>query len=120
MPKLQYRSPSMAQEFSQHTLTNIGYFWDENGRVYYFSVIKNGREIYNLDDPTEFVDAAVEPHVVVNQPIGASHGVPQGDALMQVSYPKFALPFLIFTWLMMVNLSAYSCHIHSFIIVFFK
>lgn len=83
MPNLQHRSPSMAQEFSQRTLTNMGYFWDEDHRVYYFRVSKNGKKIYNFDDPTEFVDVAVEPHVVEDQPIGAPHGVPQGDTVMQ-------------------------------------
>lgn len=66
----------MAQEFSKPTFTNMGYFWDENHRVHYFYVSKNGKKIYNFDDPSEFVDAAAEPHVVNDQRIGASHGVP--------------------------------------------
>lgn len=83
MPNLQYKSLSMAQEFSQRILINMGYFWDENHRVYYFRVGKSGRKMYNFDDPTEFVDATTEQHVVDDQPIGISHGVPQGDAFMQ-------------------------------------
>ncbi|CAI8589579.1 unnamed protein product [Vicia faba] len=78
IPNLKYRSPGMAQEFSQRTLTNMGYFWDENRKVYYFGGKKNGKKIYNFDDPTEFIDSTTEPHVVDGQPIGA----PQVDAVM--------------------------------------
>lgn len=63
MPNLQYRSPNMAKEFSQRTLTNTGYFWDENYQVYYFRVSKNGNKIYNFDDHDESVDVA-KPYVV--------------------------------------------------------
>lgn len=59
------------------------YFWNENHRVYYFRVSKKGRKIYNFDDPAEFGDEAAETHMVDDQPIGASHGVPQGDMFMQ-------------------------------------
>lgn len=83
MSNLQYRSPSMDQEFSHRTLTNMGYFWDEKHRVYYFHVSKNGRKIYNFDDPAEFGDEVIETHVADDQPIGDSHDVPQGDAFMQ-------------------------------------
>lgn len=40
---LQYRSLRLAQEFSQRTLTNMGYFQGGNHRVYYFRMGKNGR-----------------------------------------------------------------------------
>lgn len=51
--------------------------------MYYFRVSKNGKEIYNFDDHVEFVDANAETHMVDDQPFGAPHGVPQGDAVMQ-------------------------------------
>ena len=54
MPNLIYKSPGPAQEFSQHTLINLGYFWDINRRAYYFRAGKNGRKIYNFDDLAEF------------------------------------------------------------------
>lgn len=61
----------------------MGYFWDENHRVYYFRMGKNGRKIYNLDDPAEFGDDADETHVVDDQQISTSHDVPQGYAFIQ-------------------------------------
>ncbi|CAI8585310.1 unnamed protein product [Vicia faba] len=80
---LQYRSPSMALEFSQCTLTNMEYFLDKDRHLYYFRVSKNGKKIYNFDDSAEFVDAATEPHMVDDQPINTPHGAPQIDADMQ-------------------------------------
>lgn len=73
----------MAKELSQRTLTNMGYFQDEDRRVYYLCVSKNGKKIYNFDDLVEFVDVAAEPHVVDDQPIGAYRGAPQDDVVMQ-------------------------------------
>lgn len=51
--------------------------------MYYFCVSKNGKKIYNFDDPVEFVDVVVEPYLVDDQPIGAPHGVSQDDANMK-------------------------------------
>lgn len=67
MLNLQYRSTIRAQEFSQHTLPNMGYFWNVNRRVYYFRMGKNGRKIYNFDDPVEFDDDATMKHMVDDQ-----------------------------------------------------
>lgn len=61
----------------------MGYFWDEDCRVYYFCVSKNGKKIYNFDDPVEFIDVAAQPHVVNDQAISAPYGVPQYDVVMQ-------------------------------------
>lgn len=83
MPNLTYRSPDQAQEFFQRTLTNMGYFWNINHRAHYFLMGKNGRKIYNFDDPAEFSDDAVEAHMDDEQPIGASHDVLEGDVVMQ-------------------------------------
>lgn len=44
---------------------------------------KNGRKIYNFDDPVEFGDDVTETHMDVDQTIGTSHDVPEGDAFMQ-------------------------------------
>lgn len=68
MLNLQYRYSGQAQEFSQHKLINMGYFWDENRRVYYFCMGKNDRKIYNFDDPSEFGDESAETHMLmINQ-----------------------------------------------------
>lgn len=63
MPDLTYKSRGFAQEFSQQTLHNLGYFGDINRRAYYFRSGKNGRKIYNFDDPAKFGDDAAEAHV---------------------------------------------------------
>ncbi|CAI8585311.1 unnamed protein product [Vicia faba] len=83
IPNLQYRSPSMALEFSQCTLTNMGYFWDKDRHLYYFCVSKNGKKICNFDDPVEFVDVVTEPHMIDDQLIDTPHGAPQVDADVQ-------------------------------------
>lgn len=83
MSNLQYIYLGQAQEFSQRTLTNMGYFWDINCRTYYFRMGKNGTKIYNFDDPVEFGDAAAETHMVDDQRIGTSHDVLKGDDFMQ-------------------------------------
>lgn len=44
---------------------------------------KNGRKIYNFDDPTEFGDDDVEAHMDDEQPISASHDVPEGGGVMR-------------------------------------
>lgn len=58
MPNLTYKSSGQAQEFSQRTLTNMGYFWNLHRRAYYFWMGKNGKKIINFDDPVEFSDDA--------------------------------------------------------------
>lgn len=60
----------------------MGYFWGENHRVYYFRMGKNGRKIYNFDDPVEFDDHVVNTHVVDDQPIGAGFGDPSSIMAM--------------------------------------
>lgn len=77
MPNLTYKSPYQAQEFSQRTLTNMGYFRDVNHRAYYFCMGKNGRKTYNFDDLVEFDVVAAEAHMDDEKPIGASHDVPR-------------------------------------------
>ncbi|CAI8603965.1 unnamed protein product [Vicia faba] len=77
-----YSSPGVAQEFSQRTLTNMGYFWDEDHKVYYFRVKKNGKKIYNFDDTVEFFDSTAEPHVVDDQPIISPHGYLRVDTVI--------------------------------------
>ncbi|CAI8605807.1 unnamed protein product [Vicia faba] len=54
------------------------YFWDEDCKVYYFRVKKNGKKIYNFNDLDEFIDSTAKTHVVDDQPIGA----PQVDAVI--------------------------------------
>ena len=83
MPNITYKSSGQAQEFSQRTLTNMGYFWDVNYRVYYFRTCKNDRKIYNFDDPAEFGDDDAKGHMDDEKPIGPSHGVHKGDVVMQ-------------------------------------
>lgn len=83
MPNLTYKSPRSAQEFSQRTLTNLGYFWDINRRAYYFCVAKNDKKIYNFDDPTEFGDDAAKAHMDDEEDMGVPHDLPEGDAVMQ-------------------------------------
>lgn len=82
LPNLTYKSPGQAQEFSQHTLNNMGYFLDLNRQAYYFHICKNGRKIYNFDDPLEFSDDTTKAHTDNEQPIGASHDVLEGDVDM--------------------------------------
>lgn len=60
----------------------MGYFRNVNRWVYYFRIGKNGMNIYNFDDPTEFGDEVVETHMIDDQPIDTSHDVPEGDAFM--------------------------------------
>lgn len=63
IPNITYKSPGHVQEFSQRTLTNVGYFWYINRRAYYFLAGKNARKIYNFDDPVEFCDEEAEVHM---------------------------------------------------------
>lgn len=67
-----------------------------NHRAYYFCAGKNGRNIYNFDDPTEFGDDAAEAHMDDEQPMGVPHDVLEGDVIM-LSYPKI-LPPLSFSY----------------------
>lgn len=83
MPNLTYRSQGQDQDFSQCTLTNMGYFWDISCRVYCFRMGKNGRKTYNFDDPALFGDDAAEADLDDEQPIGTSHGVSKGDVVFQ-------------------------------------
>lgn len=82
MPNLSYISPGQAQDFSQRTLTNMGYFWNVNHWAYYLCMGKNGRKIYNFDDLVEFGDDAAEAHMDDELPIGTCHDVPEDDDFM--------------------------------------
>lgn len=62
MPNLTYKSPRYAQEFSQRTLTNLGYFKDINHQGYYFRAGKMVGK-YNFDDPAKFGDIIVDAHI---------------------------------------------------------
>lgn len=63
MPNLNYKSPGYAKEFSQRTLTNLGYFWDINCWANYFRACKNGWKFYNFDDHAEFGDDVAEAQI---------------------------------------------------------
>lgn len=63
VPNLVYISPGLSQEFSQHIITNLGYFWHEKKEVNYFRVRGKRRRIYNFDDPVEFEEAANAPEI---------------------------------------------------------
>lgn len=83
MPNLTYKSPGPAQEFSQRTLTNLGYFWDINRQAYYFRAGKSDRKIYNFDDPAEFGDDVDDAHIDGEQLMGVPQDVPKGVAVIQ-------------------------------------
>ncbi|CAL5200015.1 unnamed protein product [Lathyrus oleraceus] len=83
MPNLTYKSSGPTQDFSQRTLTNLGYFWNINRRAYYFRTSKNGRKIYNFDDLAKFGDDVVDAHMDDEQLMGVPHDVLEGDAVMQ-------------------------------------
>lgn len=48
MQNLSYKSPGSTHEFSQRTLTNLGYFWDVNQRAYFFLQVKMLEEFITL------------------------------------------------------------------------
>lgn len=83
MSNLIYKSPGPVKEFYQRTLTNMGYFLNVHHPTYYFCISKNGRKIYNFDDPAKFGDDVIEAHMDDEQPIGAPRVVHRGDVVMQ-------------------------------------
>ncbi|CAI8586620.1 unnamed protein product [Vicia faba] len=62
IPNILYRFSIDAQEYTQCTLTNMGYIWDEQNEAYYFRIGKTGDPIYNSDDPGAFDGNVVEQH----------------------------------------------------------
>src|SRR3954470_22661440 len=51
---LHYTRIHQSQEFSQTTLTFMGYHWNPVRKTYYLIQKGTGKVIYNYDDPTEF------------------------------------------------------------------
>lgn len=62
----------LPQEFSLRTLTNMGYFWDWAGEVYYLRIRDNHRSIYNFDGLIEFEEGNDAPEID-EEPIGDTH-----------------------------------------------
>lgn len=56
----------------------MNYFWDLHSQAYYLRLSKNGRNIFNYDDPVELVDAGIEAHMKDEK----QHDVPEGDVVM--------------------------------------
>lgn len=81
-PNLIYKSPGSSQEFSHRTLVNMNYFWDVNHRVYYLSLSKHEKKVYNFDAPIEYGDDAVEAHMDDEHPMGVHHDGTKEDAIM--------------------------------------
>lgn len=82
---LSYKSPRSTQEFSQRTLTNLGYVWNVQRMTYYLHASKNSKRIYYFDDPTAFEGEDEEEkcvHMVDEKHIGDNQNPPEGDAMM--------------------------------------
>lgn len=84
LPNLSYKSPGSVQEFSQRTLTNLGYFWDVQQMAYYFLAGKNAIRVYNFDDPADFKDEGEEEgvHMEDEHHTGNKKNLNEEDAMM--------------------------------------